>query len=146
MNEESRIRLLNKLLAAGSPVPRDLCADAALGVSRALELEADKVSTAVFAKNILRLYDPEAEVEVLEFGGENFDPLFAIPSINAAVKRLAGYTRAILVVAGLYDFRDRKTGRAAGKRMREYSDNVDFVEGTIMRYKDAFPNLEIFFI
>ena len=117
MERKSKIKLLNKLLAAASQCGNEDFFNAASGISKAVE--SGKASLEDFAKKILSLYNPEARVEVLEFGGGHFDPLFAAPLISSAVKRLSGYDNAILVVSGLHDSTASAKGRAAKKKKIE---------------------------
>ncbi len=146
MERKSKIKLLNKLLAAASQCGNEDFFNAASGISKAVESESGKASLEDFAKKILSLYNPEARVEVLEFGGGHFDPLFAAPLISLALKRLSGYDNAILVVSGLHDSTASAKGRAAKKKKIEYSQNLEFVEGSVLRHSDSLPNLEIFYI
>lgn len=145
MPKDSKIKLLNELLAAGSPFARDICADAASGIRAAIIDEAG-IPLGEFAKRILRLYDPRAHVEVLDFENGHFDDLFVVASIAESARRLSGYERGILVVSSLERAGVPEGGRMSPKRKNAYSQNVDMIENYIMRYSQAFDNLEIFFI
>lgn len=145
----SKIEILNALLARGSPWEREIFANATSGIMRAVcdarGMQA-RTRLADFAKNILPLYCPEAEIEVLDFTGGFFDPLFAVSRISAAVRRIAGSPRPILVIAALERQGIPENGRMSKKRANQYAENIDFIEAYIDRYKTALPNLEIFFV
>lgn len=146
MRDHAKIRLLNKLMAAHSPFGKDFYADAAKGLDMAIVRGEAQADLSDFAKKLLRVYDPDSEIEVLNFGDGFFDPLFALPMISGAAKRLSGYRRAILVVNGLDSANIPDGGRTSKKRRQEHAGNVDLVEDYVMRYQTAFPNLEIIFL
>lgn len=150
MSTGDKIKLLNNLLAMGSPFAGDFYCDAARGVSQAVkdaEAGGGSLNVADFVKNVLPIYDSTAQVELLEFGEGHFDPLFAIPTISQAVKRLSGFPRAILVIYGLDStLKNPLTHRATKRRANEYSENIEFIEEYVSRYKTAFANLEILFV
>ncbi len=147
VERKSKIRLLNKLLASAARYGADgSFLDAARGVSKALEDGCDDTPLEDFAKKILSLYDSDAHVEVLDFGGGHFDPLFAFPEINSAVRRLSGYDKAILVVSGLRDAAAAAKGRAVKRKTDEYFQNMEFVEDSVLSRSAPGANLEIFFI
>ncbi len=146
MKSDAKIKLLNKLLATGSRCDDNDFANAAIGISKALENEDSTVSLDVFAKRILKLYDPNARVEVLEFGENGYSPLFAAPEINAAAKRLAGFDRAILVVSGLSEETGTSKGRASLKKKLELSRDIEFIEDSALKHMEESPKLEVLFI
>ncbi|MFR6032637.1 MAG: hypothetical protein ACLUKN_05340 [Bacilli bacterium] len=127
--------VLNRLLAARSAAGRDFYASASKGVCAALsEMESGKIALGDFAKSILKIYDPEAAVEVVEIEKPTFDPLFALPMISSAIKRLSGFERAVLIVCGLdASWRSGLAPKAPGLRQH------DLIEAYAMRYAKAFP-------
>ncbi len=142
MKQELRIRLINAILASGSPSGSDIFACASKGVEAALGEKSEKKSPEEFARGILRLYDPFAQIEVLDFTGKDFDPLFAIPLISSAIRRISGFPRAILLVIGINEGGGQR--RIAGKKKRLLAaENIEFLEDKIESYRKAFPNLEI---
>jgi len=145
MDDSDKIMVLNRLLAARSAAGRDFYASASKGVCAALsEMESGKIALGDFAKSILKIYDPEAAVEVVEIEKPTFDPLFALPMISSAIKRLSGFERAVLIVCGLDA---RAGGKRASRQKREaYAENIELIEAYAMRYAKAFPNLEILFV
>ena len=107
-------------------------------------MESGKIALGDFAKSILKIYDPEAAVEVVEIEKPTFDPLFALPMISSAIKRLSGFERAVLIVCVLDA---RAGGKRASRQKREaYAENIELIEAYAMRYAKAFPNLEILFV
>lgn len=144
-----KIKLLNALLAAASGRPAAVCADAESGIESALEELSQKNGVAdvsSFAKNLLSIYNPSAEVEVLDFRSGHFDPLFVFPEIISAARRLSGAESAVLVVYGLDATLRGKCGRITKKRRLEYARGVEFIEDCAMRYKGIFKNLDIIFV
>ena len=144
MEKDAKFRFLNAMLAAGSPFANDICADASAGMFEAVINGEANMPLEKFAKKILRLYDPDARVEVLDFENSHFDRLFAFASISESAKRLAGYSRGILVVLSL-----ERAGMSLGDRMTPgrksaYSENMEFIESCLGRYN--LPNVEIIFI
>ncbi len=146
MNRNAKFRFLNAMLAHGSPFANDICADAASGISAALNEGEATVSIEEFAKKMLRLYDSDARVEFLDFDGEFFDPLFVFTKISERARRLSGYKRGILVVMSLERAGIPVGGRISKKRKQEYTQNIDLLESLLARYQSVFSNLEIIFI
>ena len=145
MVNSDKIIVLNRLLAARSPAGRDFYASASKGVCAALaEMDSEKIPLAEFTRNILRIYDPDAAVEVVEIENSIFDPLFALPAISSAIKRLSGFEKPVLVICGI-DARDGGK-RNSPKRRKSYAENIELVEDYAMRYAKALPNLEILFV
>lgn len=145
---ERKVRLLNRLLAMGSPFSADLFASAAGAIDYAFKVSnATEVNLADFAKKMMNYYDPSAHVEVLEFGRDgHFDSLFALPLISQAAQRLSGYTRCVLVISGMENTIRGASGRASEKRRKLYDENLEFIEDYVMRYRQTFPNMQIIFL
>ncbi len=143
ISKADKVRLLNVLLAGTSPHSSELYACATEGMKNALR-DYPEISLADFARRAVALYNPAAKLEFLDFTGGYFDPLFALPHITAAIKRLSGYPAAVLVIDGLSEVPAgrRRTRKALADKMRDF----EFVEDTVMGYKKTFPQLEVFFI
>jgi hypothetical protein len=146
MEKNLKFRFLNSLLASGSPFANDICADAAKGIGAALESGDANMPLEIFAKRILRLYDPNAHIEVLDFENGHFDPLFAVARISEIAKRMSGYERGILVVSSLDRAGIPNGGRMSPKRKSAYASNIELVENYLLRYENSFSNVEIIFI
>lgn len=135
--------LLNALLAGTSPLGRETYALATGGVRSALK-DGTNVSLAEFAKRIMAVYNPDAKMEFLDFSDGHFAPLFAMPELAAAAKRLSGYPQAVLVVNGLSQ---TPRGRRRTKKLAlEQAADFEFVEDFISGYRKTFPALKVFFI
>ncbi len=147
-DSEQKVKLLNSLLAMETPFSAELFISATNGIEFALkEQRLESVNLKDFAKSIMRYYDSSVAVEVLEFGeGGHFDPLFAIPLISSAVKRLSGYKKSILIVSGMIETTKNATGRKSPNRIKRYESDLNFIEDYVMRYQSSFPNLKIIFI
>ncbi len=141
--QTDKIKLLNTLIASVSPVNNELYYNATNGINFALK-EGIEVSLEDFAKRIATMYNPNAKLEFLNFADDYFDPLFAIPTISSAIKRLSGHAKSILIVNGLSDFPKGK--RKTTKAIQERHQNFEFTEDYIMRYRKSFPQIEVFFI
>lgn len=146
MKKSAKFRFLNAMLAAGSPFANDICADAASGISAAISDGEANAPLGEFAKRMLRLYDSNARVEVLDFEGSHFDPLFVFSAVSDCAKRMSGYGRGILVVSSLERAGIPEGGRMSAKRRREYSGNMETLEAMLLRYQKSFSNVEIIFI
>ncbi len=140
---KDKIMLLNSLLASVSPMSNELYANATSGINSALK-DGASASLEEFARRVISIYNPSAKLEFLDFSGGYFDPLFAIPTISSAMKRLSGYQTAILVVSGLSEYPQGR--RRTAKARRQKSEDFEFAEDYIMRYKKSFPKIEVFFI
>ena len=135
--------MLNSLIAGASPAANEIFAAATFGIERAIK-DGAQLPLADFARRISALYNPSAAFEFLDFSGGYFDPLFAIPVISAAVRRISGHPKSMLVINGLSDL---PAGRRRTAKMRmQKAEDFDSVEGFVSRYKNQFPNLEIFFV
>lgn len=132
------------MLAAGSPFANDICAGAACGIDMAIARGEADIPLETFAKRILRLYDPDAHVEVLNFENSHFDPLFAVAAVADAAKRLSGYRRGILVVSSLERAGVPSKGKMTPARKSAFAENMETVENYLMRYE--LPNVEIIFV
>ncbi|MBO6102474.1 MAG: hypothetical protein J6P03_04385 [Opitutales bacterium] len=99
-----------------------------------------------FAKSIIRVYCPDADLEFVDISSDYFDPIFLMGEISAAAKRLAGREKPILVVAGLKKSTLEGGRNFCAKKRRQYFENLNVVEGFVLRYKNCFPNIEIIFI
>ena len=139
MADAKKIRLLNAILSNGSSIGFDLCAEATYCIERALA-DNPEVNLNVFAKNIIKLYDNKAEIEVVEIGEGGV--LFALPQISIAVRRISGADKAFLVISGL----KVPPNMRSKKKWNAHFSDVDTLEGFIMRYQSAFPNIEVIFI
>ena len=149
MDKSDRIKLLNALLAGSVSREMRLSAEASAGIDAALSELARSSRPAdlrEFAKSMLSIYDPGAEAEVMEFDERHFDPLFAIPELVSAMRRLSGFPRSVLIVYGLDSSLRGASGRGVRRRRAEYSRNVAFIEDYAMRYADLLPNLKILFV
>ncbi len=135
--------LLNALLAGTSPLGRETYALATDGVRSALK-DGANVPLAEFAKRIMAVYNPDAKMEFLDFSGEYFAPLFAMPELAAAARRLSGHPQAMLVVNGLSQ--TPRGRRRTKKLVREQTADFEFVEDFISGYRKTFPALKVFFI
>ena len=144
MRSNSKLRLLNSLLAADSPFANDVFADASEGIEFAIKSGCADIALEPFAKKILRLYDPDAHLEFLDFENSHFDPLFAFVAVSDCAKRLAGYGRAVLIVSGLERAGISPNARMTSKRKSEYAENMDVLESYLTRFE--FENVEIIFI
>ena len=146
MDSEAKIRILNRMLAVRCGPEY---ADKYLQSTRAIDFAFKRGSAIAplgeFAKSIIKIYDSEAELEFIDIGSDYFDPLFVIDSIAAAVKRLAGQPKPILVVAGM-DRSAKNGSKWSAKRRREYFNNLDIVESYVLRYEKSIPQIEIIFI
>ena len=103
MRKNSKLRLLNALLAAGSPFANDVFADASGGIELAIRSGSADIDLEPFAKKILRLYDPDAHLEFLDFENVHFDPLFAFVAVsprsaNRSISRIWRLSSRILRV------------------------------------------------
>lgn len=134
------------MLASGSPFANDICADASQGIEVAIKSGEATASLETFAKKMLRLYDTEAHIEVIDFEGDFFDPLFVFARISEIAKRLSGYERAILLITSLERAGIAPNGRISKKRKLQTEENMELLESILLRYKTAFSNLEIIFI
>ena len=134
------------MLASGSPFANDICADASQGIEVAIKSGEVTASLETFAKKMLRLYDTEAHIEVIDFEGDFFDPLFVFARISEIAKRLSGYERAILLITSLERAGIAPNGRISKKRKLQTEENMELLESILLRYKTAFSNLEIIFI
>lgn len=146
MNKNAKFRFLNAMLASGSPFANDICADASQGIEVAIKSGEATASLETFAKKMLRLYDTEAHIEVIDFEGDFFDPLFVFARISEIAKRLSGYERAILLITSLERAGIAPNGRISKKRKLQTEENMELLESILLRYKTAFSNLEIIFI
>ncbi len=140
------MRLLNGIFAKNFPFGGDIYFQASMGINAALSEEVELVSLGEFAKRILSMYDSNARVETVEFSERFFDPLFELPKISTAAKRLAGGDRGILVVSGL-----GKASLDGGKNFTSKSEeaferNRELIEGTLARYLPYIANFEIIYI
>lgn len=138
METAQKVRLLNKLFACGAPYGFALCADAARGIEYALT-ENSSADIGIFAKKILALYNPVAAVEVVELNPR--EPLFALSPLSSAIKKLAGYPKAYLVICGLGDLKRRNK-----KNIAAHCKDIETIEGYVARYESAMENLEIIFL
>ncbi len=140
---EDKVMLLNSLLASVSPMSNEIYANASAGITSALKDGAD-VTLEEFARRVISIYNPQAKLEFLDFSGGYFDPLFAIPTISSAMKRLSGYPTAILIINGLSELPQgrRRTARARQQKAEDF----EFTEDYILRYQKSFPKIEVFFI
>ena len=138
MDSALKVRLLNKLFAASAPCGFALCVDAARGIESALA-EKSEIDIAIFAKRILKLYNPEAAVEVVELNPH--EPLFALAPLSRAARKLSGYQKAYLVICGLSAVKTKTK-----KKMAEHFGDIDTIEGYISRYEKSVENLEIIFL
>ena len=146
MDKNAKFRFLNAMLASGSPFANDICADASQGIELAIKMGEANSSLENFAKKMLRLYDSQAHIEVIDFQGEFFDPLFVFARIAETAKRLSGYERAILVITSLERAGISENGRLSKKRKLQSEENMELLESILLRYQTAFSNLEIIFI
>ena len=144
MRKNSKLRLLNALLAAGSPFANDVFADASGGIELAIRSGSADIDLEPFAKKILRLYDPDAHLEFLDFENVHFDPLFAFVAVSDCAKRLAGYGRSVLIVSGLERAGIAPNARLTPKRKSEYLENMEVIESYLARF--TLDNIEIIFI
>ncbi len=143
ISQTDKIKLLNTLIASISPVNTELFCNATNGINFAIK-DGIEVSLEEFSRRIACMYNPNAKLEFLDFTGDYFDPLFAIPTISSAMKRLSGHSNAILIINGLSDFPKGK--RKTTKALIEKHQNFEFTEDYIMRYRKSFPHIEVFFI
>ena len=146
MDKNAKFRFLNAMLASGSPFSNDICADASQGIELAIKMGDANSSLENFAKKMLRLYDSQAHIEVIDFQGEFFDPLFVFARISEIAKRLSGYERAILVITSLERAGISENGRLSKKRKLQSEENMELLESILLRYQTAFENLEIIFV
>lgn len=143
ISKSDKILLLNTLIAGALRPDGEIFAGATAGIERAIK-DGGQAPLAEFARRIAAVYSPDAALEFLDFSGGYFDPLFALPVISAAARRMAGCKKAVLVINGLSDV---PQGRRRTQKVRlQKAEDLEFVEGAVSRYKTQFPNLEIFFI
>lgn len=140
---KDKIMLINSLIASISPATNELYANATAGIISALK-DGANISLEDFSKRIISIYNPYAKLEFLDFSGGYFDPLFAIPTISGAMKRLSGYSNAILIINGLSDIPKGK--RMTSKARRQKAEDFEFAEDFVAGYKKSFPKIEVFFI
>lgn len=146
MDKNAKFKFLNSMLASGSPFANDIYADAVQGINLAIKSGEANSSLADFAKKMLRLYDSEAHIEIIDFEGEHFDPLFVFARIAEVAKRLSGYNRAILLITSLERAGIGANGRLSKKRKLQSEKNMELMESILLRYQTAFSNLEIIFL
>lgn len=143
ISKNDKIRMLNSLLAAISPISNEIFANATAGINKALK-DGTKVSLEEFAHRAIAIYNPSAKLEFIDFSSGYFDPLFAIVIISSAMKRLSGYPSAILVINGLSEL---PQGKRRTKNMRQQkAEDLEMAESYVMRYRKSFPSIEVFFI
>ena len=143
---EEKIRALNGILAGKSPDAAESFAQAQAAMDFAFSQGCEIRPLGDFAREIMGFYDPDADLEFVDLGGEYFDPLFKIDEIRDAAKRLAGSRKPILVVAGL-DRASLGGGKNwSARRRAEYFSNLDIVESHVLRYESAIPQIEIIFV
>lgn len=151
MTNSQRIKILNRLFSL-SPFAKETYFYASFGINAALEdAESKKDGISLLpldcaAKNLVSIYDDSIKVELVEISEKYFDALFILPEISSAVKKLAGYENAMLVVSGLLEASLDGGKRMSALRKKEYAQNVEFIEDYVMRYKSSFKNLEIIFL
>ena len=145
-SSEEKIRALNGVLAGRSLDAAANFREAEKAIDFAFAQGCKLNSIGEFAQGIIKFYDPDADLEFIDLGGDYFDPLFKIDEIRAAAKRLAGSAKPILVVAGL-DRASLSLGtRWTAKRRAEYFSNLDIVETHVLRYESSIPQIEIIFV
>ena len=143
ISKDEKIRILNSLLASVSPISNEIFANATAGINNALK-DGIEVSLEEFARRAISIYNPVAKLEFIDFSSGYFDPLFAMPIISSAMKRLSGYSCAILVINGLSEL---PQGKRRTKNMREQkAEDFELAENYVMRYRKSFPSIEVFFI
>ncbi len=143
ISNSEKIKLLNGFLASVSPFASEIYSSFTSGINFALKAGED-ISIEEFANRAIAIYNPTAKLEFIDFSGGYFDPLFALPTLASAIKRLSGYKASILIVNGLSEI---PQGRRNTQRMREQkTQDFDFIVDYISRYKKIFPSIEVFFI
>ena len=143
ISSHDKIKLLNSFLASVSPFATEIYSSFTCGINSALKA-GEEVSLEAFANRAIAIYNPSAKLEFIDFSGGYFDPLFALPTLSSAIKRLSGYKSAVLVVNGLSEI---PQGRRNTQKMREQkTQDFDFIVDYISRYKKIFPSIEVFFI
>ena len=143
ISKYDKIRILNSLIAGVSPISSEMFVHATTGINNALKDGSD-VSLEEFAHRAIAIYNPQAKLEFIDFSNGYFDPLFAIVIISSAMKRLSGYSSAILVINGLSDV---PQGKRRTKKMRQQkAEDFEMAEDFVMRYRKSFPSIEVFFI
>lgn len=138
-----KIMLINSLIAGMSPASNELYANATSGIMSAIK-DGVNISLEDFSKRVVSIYNPLAKLEFLDFSGGYFDPLFAIPTISSAMRRLSGYSSAILIINGLSEIPKGK--RMTSKARRQKAEDFEFAEDFVAGYKKSFPKIEVFFI
>lgn len=141
-----KLRIVNGILAARSDFGSDMFLQANCALDFALSQNAELNAPRDFARAILKMYSPDSTLEYLDMSGAYFDPLFALATINDAIKRLAGCKKPILIVEGLDKSTVRGGKRWSAKKRIEYAENLSTVEGIVLRYESCLPNLEIIFV
>lgn len=143
---EQKIKVVNKILASRTEFGAEFFTQSNCALDFALSEGAEICSTSEFAKAMIKIYEPSANLEYVDISDFYFEPLFLIGTLSDSIKRLAGCSKPILVVEGLEKSALRGGKNWSQKKRIEYAQNLVTVEDIILRYEKCVPNLEIIFL